>query len=302
MTVQVALLAVCVGLGVAAQLVADTTRFRSVFWLVYFWTITPVLVFVTFLTLAVDRRLALGVGAAILASWTVGLVSYAYAHAVARGADERGALALGAAFGNTGFVGFPLAQLAFGHAGLSLAVVYDQLAWLVPNTSVSTVVARLHGRRRVDVGGDSRLRAILLNPPLLALVTALVLRAAGADVPFVGAARSAAAAVVGPAGFLLLGLSLPLEPLSHEARELTRAAGALAIRFGAGPLALWIAGRAVGAHVPAAFYLLAGMPCAFHLLVLARVYDLRPALMRLLVVASTASAVTVVVVAVALRR
>jgi predicted permease len=39
------------------------------------------------------------------------------------------------------------------------------------------------------------------------------------------------------------------------------------------------------------------MPCAFHLLVLARVFDVRPHLMRLLVVGSTVPAVAVVVLA-----
>jgi predicted permease len=44
------------------------------------------------------------------------------------------------------------------------------------------------------------------------------------------------------------------------------------------------------------------MPCAFHLLVLARVFDVRPQLVRLLVVGSTLPAVVVVVAATVLVR
>jgi predicted permease len=44
------------------------------------------------------------------------------------------------------------------------------------------------------------------------------------------------------------------------------------------------------------------MPAAFHLLVLARVYDLRPALMRLIVVGSTIPGVIAVAIGVAIWR
>ena len=54
--------------------------------------------------------------------------------------------------------------------------------------------------------------------------------------------------------------------------------------------------------MPAVFYLLAGMPSAFHLLVLARVYDVRPALVNRLVVGTTLSAVAVVVLVTGIVR
>jgi len=53
---------------------------------------------------------------------------------------------------------------------------------------------------------------------------------------------------------------------------------------------------AVGAHIPSTFYLLAAMPPAFHLLTIARVYEMRPALMRLMVVAATIPVVAGVVI------
>lgn len=288
-------LAAFLALGAACQAAGARDGLRGAVWRVHFWSVSPLLVFVTFLTLHPDERLMLALLAAILATWSVLGAGFAYAHLVSRERDERGALALAAGVGNTGFVGYPLAQLAYGHPGLALAVVYDRLSFLVPPLAVTTTVARLYGRR-VE-GEGCRLRALAANPPLIALVAALGLRAAGVHVPGLADGRALGAAVVGPLGFFLLGLSLPLERPAHPPVELSRAAGALAIRFLGGPLALFAAGRLLGAHIPAVFYLLSAMPCGFNLLVLARVYELRPALMRLLVVGSTLPAVAVVVIA-----
>jgi predicted permease len=281
--------------GAAAQAAGAPTRLRDWLWVAFFWTFSPVLVFVTFLTVDLDEGLGRALAAAILASWLVGLAAYVYAAAVTHERDERGALALAAAFGNTGFVGFPLAQLAFGSEGLTLAVLYDRLSWLVPATSISTTVARLHGRRTLEVSPRHRLRTLLANPPLHAFWLALVLRAAGVDVAGTDGAQELVGAVIGPYGFFLLGLSITLERTRAVPTELRQAAGAAAIRFVGGPLALLGTGVALGADVPGVFYLLAGMPSAFHLLVLARVYDVRPALVNRLVVGTTLTAVTAVV-------
>jgi predicted permease len=260
-------------------------------------------VFAAFTTITLDRELGLAVAAAILASWAVVGIGFAYAALVATGRDERGALALAAGFPNTGFVGYPLAQLALGNPGLALMVVYDRLAWLVPATAVSTTIARLHGRREPRRSSGPRLVALLANPPLAAAIVALSLRAAGVDLgATVEPAGDVAAALVGPAGFFLLGLALPLDLPRHDTHDFSHAAGALVIRFAVAPLALFLSGVALGAEIPTAFYLGAAMPCAFHLLVLARVFDLKPHLMRLLVVGSTVPAVAVVVLGAATFR
>ena len=283
-------------LGLAVQrkaYPADGLRRRA--WAVYFWTVTPVLVFTAFLTVPFDRDIALALAASIAAAWLVIAVGYAYAALVSAERDERGALALAAGFPNTGFLGYPLAQIAFGSPGLALMVVYDRLSWLVPASAISTTIARLHGRGAAAAERASPLRAIVANPPLWAALVAIGLRAAGAGTPeAVVALRDAAGAVVGPAGFFLLGLALPLERPSHGGAELRRAAGALVVRFAVAPLVLFAVGHALGANIPGVFYLAAAMPCAFHLLILARVFDLRPHLMRLLVVGSTVPAVAAV--------
>jgi predicted permease len=298
---QLGLLAVFAGLGTVAQ-IRGGPAVREVVWGGFFWVVSPVLVLHTFLTIRVDRALLLALAAAVVAAWLAAGLAYVYARLVAERRDVRGALALAAGFGNTGFVGIPLAQLAFGHAGVALAVVYDRLAYLVPASSVTVAVARTHGLRTPALSRQSRLGALLLNPPLLAAIAAIALRLVGAGVPGIGPAGSVATALVGPAGFLLLGLSIPLERFEHGREELRHAAGALAIRFAGGPLCLLATASVSGARVPAVFYLLAGMPSAFHLLVLARVYDLRPRLMRLLVLGSTLPAIASVALAAAVLR
>jgi predicted permease len=289
-------------LGAAVQLAGAPPRLRDVVWIAFFWTFSPVLVFVTFLTVDLDEGLGRALGAAIVASWLVGLAGYGYARVVSSQRDERGALTLAAGFGNTGFVGFPLAQLAYGADGLTLAVLYDRLAWLLPASSISTSIARLHGRREVEVSPRHRLRAVLANPPLHAFWLALVLRAAGVDVPGTDTAEHVIGAVIGPYGFFLLGLSLTFTRSPLPSDELRRAAGAVAIRLAGGPLALLATGAALGASVPGVFYLLAGMPSAFHLLILARVYEVRPALMNRIVVGTTIPAVAAVILVVGLAR
>ena len=68
--------------GYAVQLAGASARLRDVVWILFFWTL-PVLVFVTFLTVDLDEGLGRALGAAILASWLVGLGGYGYARLVA---------------------------------------------------------------------------------------------------------------------------------------------------------------------------------------------------------------------------
>jgi predicted permease len=295
MEVSVVALILALAAGLTLQRAPASERLRDVIWTAYLWTVLPAIVLVTFLDLHADRQLVLTVAAAILATWAVALVGLGYAKLVSSEQDEQGALTLAIGWANTGFLGYPMAQLAFGAPGLALAVLYDRLSWLVPPSSVSLLVARHYGRRHPTLSGRHRVRLLMANPPMLALAAALLMRSAGATLPGAHTIDDISSAIVGPAGFLLLGLSLPLERPAHERGELGRAAGALAIRFAGGPLALYAIGALLGARVPHVFYLMAAMPPAFHLLVLARVYDLRPALTRLLVVSATLAAVPIVV-------
>ena len=289
-----ALLAVAAAAGLAVQRLHPSTVVLRTTWGLYFWTITPALVFYSFSTVTFDRELSLALAAAVLAGWLVVGIAIAYAHAATHDDAERGTLALAAGFGNTGFVGYPLAQLLYGTDGLALMVVYDRIGLIVPGLAVTTTIARHYGRRAAGEKAERWWVDAFANPLIAAMALAIALRLAGVDVPGLEHVAEIAGAVVGPVGFFLLGLSLPLERVAHETGELLRAAGALVIRFGVSPLVLLACGVALGADVPGVFVLAAALPCPFHLLILARVFGLRPALMRLLVVASTIPAVLIV--------
>jgi hypothetical protein len=111
---EIVLLGLFFALGLGMQRHRPSDRLRELAWDAYWWTITSTLVFTSFSTIEFDRELGLALAAAVLASWLVIALGYGYARAVAAERDERGALALGAGFPNTGFVGYPLAQLALG--------------------------------------------------------------------------------------------------------------------------------------------------------------------------------------------
>src|SRR5438874_11570825 len=120
---QLAIIALSLLTGLAFQLGPRPAAIREWTWRVYFWVVLPPLVLVTFRDVEFDRVLVLAMVAAIAATWTIGLAGSIYARLVSSETDERGALTLAVGWGNTGFLGFPLAQLAFGPAALPLAVL-----------------------------------------------------------------------------------------------------------------------------------------------------------------------------------
>jgi len=128
--------------GLAVQRFPHGDRARDGAWRLFYWLLVPLLVFCTFTTARVDRDLVFALVASILGTWLVFALGVAYARVVSAHRDEQGALILAAGWPNTGFIGYPLAQLLFGAHGVPLAVLYDRLSWLVPGTSASTAVAR----------------------------------------------------------------------------------------------------------------------------------------------------------------
>ncbi len=287
MTTSLLILAVAGSAGVALQRAGYGDRARKALWRFFFWGIAPILVFSTFVHLHISHALEHALLAAIIATWTIGLVGVVYAKLVASEREERGALILAIGWGNTGFLGYSFAQLLFGTRGLALAVVYDRLAWLVPASGVSVAVARRFGGLTAAPRSRRARLAVAANPPLFAMLAALIVRSITGPFTTLSPLVSTITPLVAPIGFTLIGLSVPLERVSFSAADLRRAGGALLIRFVGAPVALLAAGGLLGADVPRVFFLLSAMPPAFNVLVLARVYQVRPKLAGLLVVGST---------------
>lgn len=292
MLVDLLLLAASLVLGLALQRRASRAdQLRERLWGVNYVVLIPLAATYAFLGLDLDRELLGIMGCAVTAWWATVALAGLWARLAARSRPERGALWLVAAFPNTGFIGFPLADLAYGAEGLRYAIVYDQVSLLVPAIVVSTMIARRHASdpAATDDIHRSVVRQALASPPLLTVLALVSLRLTllpePVEVAWLGAL---AGAVVGPVGFLLLGLSLPLGGYVHDRRVVVATSGAVLVRIAVAPSLLWLVARLTGVDVPGALFLVAALPTAFHALVVARVHQLEVTLVRLGLVMSTA--------------
>jgi predicted permease len=280
------------GLAFAAGLLLQRhparERLVRLLWAASFYGVAPLAAFYAFSVLPLERRTALLTVLVIATCWSSLAVGYLYGALAGRNLSERATLALPIAFWNTGYVGYVAARLLWGQHGFALMVFFDQIGFLVPAIVISTAIARSHGTGDRSLAAVDFVRRLVLNPPLVAAAAGVLLNVDGRHVPGLISLGHALGLVVGPFGFVVLGLSLPLAGTALGGGELSRALAALAVRYAAGPLLLVSWGRLLGVTVPTVFYLAALTPAAAHLLVLARVFSLRPALMRLLVVGSTA--------------
>lgn len=109
-------------------------------------------------------------------SWVVVLLGLGAAWALSRALKLEGPMAgafiMACVFGNTGYMGYPLAHALLGDAGLVRAIFSDVFGNTAAVISVGSVVAGRYGARDVKV---DPLREIVTFPPFIALAAALVL-------------------------------------------------------------------------------------------------------------------------------
>jgi predicted permease len=304
MFVDLALFAVFAALGVWLQRGAHGDLLRRRLWSINYVLFIPLAATYAFLSLELDRHLLALVGCWVGAWWLTVLLAGGVARAVSRDRTRRGALWLVGAFPNTGFIGFPLANLAYGTDGLRLAIVYDQVSLIVPAIVVSTIIARRHMGATSGPAPARRslLHEVLASPPLWTVLVLVALRATVVPDPVdVGWLGAFVAHTVGPVGFLLLGLSIPLEGFTHDRVEVAQSTAAMLVRVAAAPALVWLVAHAFGVDVPRSLYLIAAMPTAFHALVLSRLHDLDVAIVRLGVLVTSFVVVLGTVTLVALR-
>ena len=273
--------------GLGLQRHPARERLVRILWWVGFCVLGPLTAFYAFSVLTIDPSTVTLMAVVVATCWSALAVGYLFGALAGRDLRERATLALPIAFWNTGYVGYVCARLLWGQHGFTLMVFFDQIGFLVPAVVISTAIARSHGTRAGSVAVRDFLRALVINPPLAGVVAAVLVRLTGHQLALVTLGK-ALAATVGPFGFLVLGLAVPLSGAVLAVGELRRALSALAVRYSVGPLLLLVWGSLLHVHVPGVFYLAALTPAAAHLLVLSRIFALRPAQMRLLVLGSTA--------------
>lgn len=152
----------------------------------------------------------LAMAAIALATWLV---------TRARGAapKRRGAVILAAAFGNTGYIGYPLTAALLGSAAVPLAVFSDVFGTVFAFVLVGLPIA-------ARFGGSSRARVNLARelatfPAVIALVVGLLARPLTVP-PAVSSGLELLASIVAPLIMLSVGLSLRPRTMARSAADL----------------------------------------------------------------------------------
>jgi malate permease and related proteins len=280
------------------------------------WTVLP---FVTFFTLA-RLEIDAGVGAGLLFAYAelalVGALAYLLATRVL-GLDRpaTGALVVVVVLANTGYLGIPLTAALLGPDDLAAAIAFDTVVSGPMFYVVGFAIGAAFG---TAAGATRRARArafVTRNPPLVAVVAALLAPDALAPDALVDVARVVVYAIL-PVGFFALGVTLAAEsagarpalpalrrraagPTSPSSRRLVAAvAVALALRLLVAPAAL-LGMSALIVRVPDAYLVQAAMPSGINSLIVAHAYGLDLRLISTVLAWSTGIAV-VAAVAVAL--
>ncbi len=118
--------------------------------------------------------------------------------------QQTGALILVAGLGNTAFIGYPMVLALRGSAGLSLAVIGDQTGCFTALAVGGVLVAGMYGGHTVRAG--LLVRRIVLFPPFIALLVAIVAGRFGGWPSSIEALLAALAGTLTPLALFSVGL------------------------------------------------------------------------------------------------
>ena len=243
-----------------------------------------------------------------LAAYTgCGLVLYAASMAAGRmlfpgRPGEHGIQAMTMAYGNVGYIGVPLTIAVFGdQAALpaALVVALDTTLYIGLTTAILEASARSHPSWLAIA--RHALGRIANSPLLIAIAVGFAWRASGIPLPKVIAAfGDLLAAAAAPCALFALGANLVGAPITARFGRIALLVTAKLIVL---PLMVWLAARYIFALDPfltAIAVILATLPTAANVFVLARTYDAEAELTASAILVSTAVAVLTVSVALAM--
>lgn len=139
---------------------------------VLMWVALPALIFTAVMRSPLDPAFAMlpAIG------WAVALLGLAGSWGLSKllklEGPTAGAFIMVCTFGNTAYVGYPVAQALLGDAGLVRAIFSDVFGNTAAVISIGTIVASHYGAHDVKVNA---LKEIVTFPPFIALAAALVL-------------------------------------------------------------------------------------------------------------------------------
>lgn len=236
--------------------------------------------FVNFFILA-RFEITVDVGGGILLAYlalalTGGAAWLASRRVLALSRPETGSVVLASILANTGYLGLPLTVALLGRDHLGEALVYDVLVGGPALWIAGFAVAAAFGEKAGE-GVRERTRAFLLrNPILWAVIAAMIAPDALAPDALVEASKTAVLAIL-PLGFFAAGVLLAEEAEEGALPVPPPMDGAIGVALGLRLLltpALLAALAAPLIDLPAAYLLLAAMPCGINALAVAHVYGL----------------------------
>jgi predicted permease len=270
-------LSAAIGIGAERRFGERARRAARGIWTGILYALVPFIVFFNIARLHVNVDVAGGLVFASVTLALVGVMAYFAASRVLRlDRPATGSLIAVTMQVNTGYVGLPLVVALLGASHLGQAAAYDALVtapWLFgPVFAVGAAFG--------DSAGESareRIRAFFVrNPPLLAVIAAVLAPDALAPDALVHASRVAVFALV-PLGFFAVGVTLATE--SEEGAlafppPLTRPiVTALLLRLAVAPSLLYLLTLPL-IDLPSSYLLLSAMPCGVNSIVVAHTYGL----------------------------
>ena len=198
------------------------------------WVALPALIFTTVRRESIDPALA----ALPLVAWAVVLVGLAVAWGLARllklEGPAAGAFILAAVFGNTAYMGYPVASALLGDAGLVRAIFSDIFGNTLAVITIGTVVASHYGAGNVKTNA---LKELVTFPPFIALAAALALRSVPVPIGVISWLEALGMLVV-PVVMISVGLSLRPRALAARLRPVSALAAVKLVLLPLGALAL----------------------------------------------------------------
>lgn len=191
-----------------------------------------------------------------------------------------GALMLLGGLGNTSFVGVPMVEAFYGHAGIPTAIVVDQLGSFFVLSVLGITVAGIYSSGRPTTA--EIVKRIVLFPPFIALGIALLLIPVDYAEWFAVILKRLSDTLA-PLALLSVGMQLRLGHIAEHKRNL---ALGLVFKLVLAPLAIYLLYvRLLGAHGHAIQVTLfeAAMPPMIAAAIVANQHDLDPPLVNLLV-------------------
>jgi malate permease and related proteins len=273
-----AAIAAAVAIGIAAERrYGERTRRASRTLLnLILYGLLPFVVFFNIARLDVDVDVGGGLVLAYPALALAGLAAWGAARAMRLGRPATGAVIVSVIQVNTGYLGLPLVAALLGTDRIGEAAAYDTLVSALFLFGPVFAVGAAFGAR-AGQGPGARLRAFFSrNPPLLAVLAAVVAPDALAPQALVEASRAAVFALA-PLGFFAVGVTLATEAeegvLPFPPPMSAPVAAALALRLLLAPALLYLLAAPL-IDLPGPYLLLAAMPTGINAIVVAHAYGL----------------------------